>query len=196
MGESRKSPLLIALAVGVGVLLLVVGVLTGLLLGRGQPQAATSPSAISPQASPQPSPGATTPTTSTTPADPSIATMQCAGPGLADVAAWVDGDDLAIEVTLAGKLEDGAFLEVLFDVGGDGMFDQQVTYSVDTGSSHLWDGEDEFDFLVVPSSLDGLAYRVTVPLAELGPDEVIERWSTGSTTLARAARSPAAPTRW
>ena len=60
-------------------------------------------------------------------------------------------------------------LELLLDLDGDELYDQLVTYEADTGSSHLWDGEDEFDFLVVPSSIEDGVYRVSVPLVELQP---------------------------
>ena len=43
----------------------------------------------------------------------------------------------------------GQMLELLLDLDGDELYDQLVTYEADTGSSHLWDGEDEFEMDIV-----------------------------------------------
>jgi hypothetical protein len=181
VAENQQRTIVIAIVAVVGaVVLLAAGVVIGLLVGRGQPATTVTPS-LAPASTSAPTPSATmpepappTPSTSASAFDPNdyntaAVRLDCQAKGMSFLAAQAVSGDLLVHLGLTAKVKDGEEVEILLSTQGDDTYDQVVTWSADTNSSHLWDGEDEYNFVVVRGGITGGDYEVDVPLDELQP---------------------------
>ena len=128
----------------------------------------------------------------TAPSAEAASVMPCQGGGFRQVSVEADADVLLVRVELTEPIVDSQLLEILISADGDQTYETVVTYDPEPNSTHLWDGEDEFNFLVLRSSVDDEGYLVEIPLSELAATApvrlLVNRWrdtGDGSTETCR-----------